>query len=317
MNKLEYPYYNLEYQFKKRDYKNKVKKFEPIIIKKVPYKFKNMKLERFDNDYFFIKEDYLKSYEINSLTDYFTEPVRIKCKFGNYLSPFDYWKKNKKGVIEDAKRRYGGVVSIKNLREIIYLNTKLCNNFRITVALTVLNYFKPKKWLDISAGWGDRLISAILYDIKLYVSCDPNLELHPYYEKIIETLVPKSKQKNFIIYKNGFIEAPIPSNKKFDIVFSSPPFFTLEKYSTFNENSITKYSNKHRWETHFFIPALIKAYNHLEKDGHMVLYMGGCEDIMHRLDKIMDYRGIIYFYENNPRAMYVWRKRDDDIILRL
>ena len=308
MLNINYPYYKLEYKFNKKKYKNLIKEFKPIIINKVPRQFENKNIEKFKNGYFFIKENYLKYYEINSLTDYFTESVRVKCKFGNYLSPLEYWENNKKKIIDQTKEKYKEV-SIKNIREILNFNTKLCNNFRITVCLTILNYFKPKKWLDISAGWGDRLISAILYGIDKYVSSDPNLDLHPLYKEIIDTLVPKEKRKNFIIYKNGFIESPIPINEKFDIVFSSPPFFTVEKYSNHDEDSITENPTKKKWIKNFFKPALIKAYNHLEKDGHLILYMGGFEDVMHNLlDRIMEYIGVIYFYEKSQRGMYVWKK---------
>ena len=130
-----------------------------------------------------------------------------------------------------------------------------------------------------------------------------------YYKKIIDELVPIKKRKNFIIYKNGFLESPIPFNQKFDFVFSSPPFFTLEKYSTYNQNSITKHSTANNWVNHFFKPALLKAYHHLDKNGYFILYMGGFENIMHTLlDNLMQYMGVIYFYEKAPRAMYVWKK---------
>jgi hypothetical protein len=301
---LEYPFYKIYYKFNKKQIINDVKKFEPIIYTNIPNLIKKYNIKKYKNSYFIIKEDYEKSKNINNITDYFSEHIRIKCSFGDYLSPKEYWNKNKNFITRDN--------SIENIREIIYKNTKLCNNFRITVVLTILNYFKPEKYLDISAGWGDRLLGSILYKIKFYVSCDPNLELHDCYKKIIEKFVPKYKQKNFIIHKTGFIEAPIIQNN-FDIVFSSPPFFDLEKYSNFNQDSFTKYKTEKEWCDKFFVPSLIKAYNLLKNNGYMILYMGGSEYIlkqMHILDKLMTYCGIIYFYEKIPRAMYVWQKKN-------
>jgi hypothetical protein len=262
-----------------------------------------------------------KSIFVNNITDFFTENVRIECKFGNYLSPKEYWNLNKKNIIKNTLKKYN-IIDIYHLRETIYNDTKLfktkfCNNFRITLCMTILNYFKPEKWLDISAGWGDRLLSAIFCKIKLYVATDPNLDLHPGYEKIINTFVLPSKRLNYNIFKNGFLEASLP-NEKFDIVFSSPPFFTLEIYSSFSENSVSKYKSEKEWCNHFFIPSLIKAYNYVKKNGHMILYMGGSNYVMesmHKLDKVMKYKGIIYFYENKPRAIYVWQKMNDNIYL--
>ena len=48
----------------------------------------------------------------------------------------------------------------------------------------------------------------------------------------------KKKDTNYYIYEGGFENIDL-GNELFDIVFSSPPFFTLEKYSTYNNNSIT------------------------------------------------------------------------------
>lgn len=316
---LEYPYFSLYKKFIKKNILKYIKEYESNIIYDKPNEFKNIKLEQFslneNKKYFFIKDNFLETLNINSITDYFTESIRIKCKFKNNPSPLEYWIKNKKRIIQETFNKYNDV-NIHLLRETIYNQTKLCNNFRIVVAISILNYFKPKKWLDISAGWGDRLLSAIFCKVKLYVATDPNLDLHPYYDQIKKTFLIKKKRDNFIIYKNGFLEADIKESS-FDICFTSPPFFTLEKYSNYNEDSLSKYKTEKEWCDNFFIKSLIKAYNLLKKYGYMILYMGGSQyvmDSMHKLDHVMDYKGIIYFYERSPRAIYVWKKKDDKII---
>ena len=315
---IEYPYYNLYYNLNKREILKLILEYKPKIYNEIPNILLKYKLEKYDNKYFIIKENYLETYIINNLTDYFSEKVRIKCRFGNNISLYQYWNNKKLEIIQETVHKYSHL-DIYNLRETIYHNMKGCNNFRITVAITVLKYFNPKKWLDISAGWGDRLLSAIFSKIKLYVSTDPNLDLHPCYDDIINTFVSPSKTKNFIIYKNGFLEAPI-EEMNFDIVFSSPPFFTLEKYSSFKENSIIKHKTEKEWCDNFFAKSLIKSYNHLKKNGHMILYMGGSDYVMKKmflLNKVMEYKGIIYFYEKDPRAMYVWKKIKNNIIMEL
>jgi hypothetical protein len=305
---IEYPYYRLHKEFNKKRLLRYVKKYKPKIYTENK-KFIKYNIEKFEDIYFVIQDIFEETKHINNITDYFTEKVRVKCKFGNHPSPFEYWTMNKKYIIEKTKKKYNKI-NIYNLREIIFENTKLCNNFRITVALTILKYFKPNKYLDISAGWGDRLIASILYKIKLYVSCDPNLELHEYYDEIIDKISNEKRKKNYIIYKNGFLESPI-IDKDFDIVFSSPPFFDLEKYSKCSQDSLTKFRTEKEWNDNFFIPSLIKSYNLLKLNGHMILYMGGSKfimDSMHKLDKIMKYKGQIYFYDTKLRGIYVWEK---------
>jgi hypothetical protein len=321
MNKyllLEYPYYNLYYKLNKREILKLIIEYKPKIYDEIPEILYKYKLEKYENKFFIIEENYLNTYIINNLTDYFSEKVRIKCKFAKNISMYEYWNNKKNEIIQKTLNKYNKV-NIYNLRETIYYNIKGCNNFRITVALTILKYFNVKKWLDISAGWGDRLLSAIFNKVKLYVSADPNLDLHPCYDDIINKFVSPSKRKNFIIYKNGFLEAPI-EEMNFDVVFSSPPFFTLEKYSIFKENSVTKHKTEKEWCDNFFAKSLIKSYNHLKKNGHMILYMSGSDYVMKKmflLNNIMEYKGIIYFYEKDPRAIYVWKKIKDDIITKL
>ncbi len=318
--KLEYPYYSLYTKLNKKDILNKIKEYKPTIYNNVPNNLKNSKfhLQKFNGNYFIIKEDYLKTLYINNITDYFSEINRVKCKFGNYPIPLDYWTNNKKDIIQKTLQKYHKV-TIHNLREIIYQNTKLCNNFRITVGMTLLNYFKPKSWLDMSAGWGDRLLSAIFCKIKYYEATDPNLDMHSCYNSMIETFVPKTRHKNYIIHKNGFLEANIKKTN-FDIVFTSPPFFTLEIYSKHNENSVVKFSTETDWINNFLIKSLIKSYNLLKAGGHMILYMGGSKEVMsamYKLSNIMEYLGIIYFYEKTPRGIYVWKKKNDKKLMKI
>jgi hypothetical protein len=321
MNKyllLEFPFYSLSTAFNKKKIQKMIKEFQPIIHTNKVIKLQKFKLEKYENSYFLIEDNWKKNENINSITDFFSEKIRITCQFNNKISPLEYWKQYKKDILMKTIHQYKEL-SIYNIRETIFFNTKLCSNFRISVCLAILQHFKPKKWLDISAGWGDRLLSAIFYKIKLYVATDPNKELHSAYQNIIDTFVPPSKRKNFIILPTGFEVANLP-DEKFDIVFSSPPFFDLEKYSTFEDNSFKKYNTEKKWCSEFLIKSLIKSYNYLKKGGHILLYLSGSPYVMeqmHKLDKVMEYKGIIYFYDDKPRAIYVWKKIKNDILLKL
>jgi hypothetical protein len=315
-NCIEYPFYNIYYKFDKKHILSIIKKFKPIIYTDhIPVEMQKEKFDKYDGKYFIMKDDWLTYKEINSLTDYFSENIRIKCSFSDKLSPLDYWSNNKGEIIEEMIKGKQNL-SIYNIHELLFKKTRFCNNFRISVCITVLQHFKAKKWLDISAGWGDRLLSGILYKIDRYVAADPNIDLHPCYENMIKTFIPKSKRDKITIHKSGFEDCDL-KDELFDIVFSSPPFFTLEKYSKYDDNSITRYKNEKIWVEKFFIKSLIKCYNHLEKDGHMVLYMGGSPYVfeqMFKLNNVMNYIGKIYWYDDKPRGIYVWKKIIDNKI---
>ena len=325
---IQYPYYNIYYKFDKKHILQIVKDFKPVIynptnISAIPQNMRKFSFDKYedsnkDHSYFIIKDDWKKNEELNNTTDYFSESVRVNCSFGNSLCPLVYWENNKVEILENTIKKYKDL-NIHNIREYLFEKTRFCNNFRISVGLTVLNHFKPKKWLDISSGWGDRLLCALLYKVDRYVSTDPNKDLHPCYNKIIQTFVPKAKRNKITIHKEGFEDVDL-KDEMFDIVFSSPPFFTLEKYSSYEDNSITHYKDEETWCEKFFVKSLIKCYNHLEKDGHMILYMGGSKYVferMFKLNNVMAYKGVMYFYDNKPRAMYVWKKLSNDKIDKL
>ena len=246
---------------------------------------------------------------LNSLTDYFSEKVRVKCRFGQSKSPIDLWNEDKKKWVMKTFYKYHNV-NLKSLRETLYFSMKFCNNFRISVLLAILKTFKPKSWLDISCGSGDLLLSALLYGIKTYVSADPNKDLYPCYQEMIDTFATPTQKKNFYIYQCGFENIDL-KNQMFDIVLSSPPFFKMELYSTYENNSVTKYSEQQAWIKHFLLPSLQKCCDHLKEGGYMILYLYGIDwydGIMQFLTDKMKFLGIITFYDTKRRGFHLFQK---------
>lgn len=306
---MEYPYYKLVYKLNKKHIKELANNFEINITTN-----KILNAKKYENGYFIIIDKWNENNELNSLTDYFTEKVRIKCKFGNFLSPFEYYniyktKIYKNIIINSNIKNLNKNKEILLLRENILNNVRHCNNFRVSVVLTILKLFNVKKYLDLSAGWGDRLLASLLFDVELYCGVDPNKDLHKHYNEIIKTFT-KHKER-FILIDDGFETAELP-NTKFDMVFSSPPFFDLEKYSNYDNDSIIKYKNEKSWCDNFLMKSIYKAYNYLENNGHMILYIHSSPYIdkkLKELNKIMKYKGQIYFYETKLRGMHVWQKK--------
>lgn len=311
ITKIKFPYYNLFYDFSISKFKKLVKDNNPKIINHIPDNIVNRnEITRFNDKYLFIELNWNSSEELDSITDYFTEKCRIQCHTSDKITPLDYWKKNKDQLINKT-------TNLKELRSIVYKNSGYCSGFRISVALTVLKIFKAKKWLDISAGWGDRLISAIGYDVDLYCGVDPNECLHSNYQKIIKTLVPLKDQDKYILIKDGFETAKLP-NEKFDLVFSSPPFFDVEVYSTNKEDSITQYKKGDDWYNKFLLPSIRKANDYLTDNGHLVLYIGEgktykyLDKMLNDVNKFMNYKGKFFYYYDDThylKRFFVWANK--------
>lgn len=254
-----------------------------------------------------IQSPWNKNAELNNLTDYFTEPCRIKCKFQKHPSALEYWNEHGSSI---ASKYNNNIMAI---REKMYHSIRLCNNFRITVALTVIKILKSTTWLDISAGWGDRLLSAILSkSIKFYCGVDPNPCLHPYYKDMIKTF--NKSPSDYVLLEDGFESAAIP-NKDYDLVFSSPPFFDLEVYSDAASNSLSKNPSEQAWFNNFLMPSIYKAISYLIPNGYLVLYMGESSkthyinEMKRLIDGKMTRCGSIYYQDANVvREFFVWQK---------
>lgn len=262
--------------------------------------------------YIIIEDKWLDNIELNSLTDYFTQKERIKCNFKNNKSPLNYYNENKKELIKYYPKN---IKEYYTFNDIIFSNCKFCNNFRISVCLTILNMFKPRKWLDISAGWGDRLISAILYsnynkDFQKYYAADPNPNLQKYYNKIIKTF--KKSKENFTIIQDGFEYINI--NDNFDLVLTSPPFFDTEIYSNDKHDSLIRLNNIKDWYNNFLIISIKKASQYLINGGYMILYIEifdkeyNTKRMINDISKELEYIGTFYYIDTKLRGFYIWKK---------
>ena len=263
-----------------------------------------------------IVDDWKRNMELNQLTDIFSENCRVRCQFLGYPTPLEYWEK---------KVKYNPTKPLKFYREQIYRESKLCNNFRISLVITILKMFNAKRWLDISAGWGDRLLGAILSPkLEYYCGVDPNPCVQAGYRKILDFFFKDEphKRKNYHLIQDGFETARLPIGKTYDLVFSSPPFFDLETYSGESSNSLTAFGTEDKWLNGFLLPSIIKAADVLEKKGHLVLYITESkttsyipkmlDGVLNRVP-VLEYKGKMFYRDfgssSKLRDFHIWQKK--------
>ena len=145
----------------------------------------------------------------------------------------------------------------KELRTMIGLRKYICAQFKPNVAKMFYEYNNAKTVLDFSMGWGDRLAGAFAAEsVEHYVGLDPRKENHPIYEQ----------QRDFYTKHTTFFETPTKTNfycspaedfdyseynNYFDVVFTSPPYFSVERYSHDDTQSWVRYKNIDVWNEHF------------------------------------------------------------------
>jgi hypothetical protein len=303
---------------------------EPYRVKNITF-MKNFVFQGKPTILFQRPEDYMK---YNTLSDYFQEECRLKCKrYDQSLSPYDYWFENTEKTIEYTINKYKKI-NFYTLRESLYELILECTTFRPTVMVSIIKLFGGRNILDFSSGWGDRLLGAMACDniIDFYCGVDPNSCLHPNYKKMIE-FFDKDPNK-YVMIKSEFQSAIVPV-KEYNLIFTSPPYFIIEKYtdeptqSTYgsDEESDTESDSGNKnldaWLHNFLFFSLKKCWDLLTDMGHMIININDMRDSFKFVEKMLnyinklqnsEYLGVISYgmkKDNkyvSPQPIWIWRK---------
>ena len=319
-----FPFKRLNYS--EKDINDKFKE-----LSKYEFKFNNTKFipsNLFDiNHYMFLyegkdsrlvlsEEDDYENYRV--LSDIFMEESRLKCSVMGLETPWDYYFKYNQDIVKESEERFGNTKPI-NLRQILYDKTKECTSFRPNLLVGMIKLFNAKSVLDFSSGWGDRLLAAMSMKVK-YTGIDPNKDNFKFYDDMIN-FFKRSKNKYKMI-QSGFEDTNIKD--KFDMVFTSPPYYSLERYSEDNNQSINKFSSEESWTNNFLLVSLTKSWKCLNENGHMVIIINQKDRKQRYVKKMIDhmygfkdcqYVGCIGYSNKikndrpvNPQPMFIWRK---------
>lgn len=238
---------------------------------------------------FFIKEgEFYTRYEDSSLlsgsyfdetnkynvtSNYFHQYNRFMCDSINSPSPYRIFHNEK-----FAKSMCGALFSLKckkvdmqSLYSCLALRKYIASQFKPSVAKAIYDYYKAENIVDLCSGWGDRLAGfyASKYG-KSYFGIDANKSLQEGYNQQIKEyskLFP-SKEAHIIYGATEDTEIILP---KCDFIFTSPPYFGIEKYSKDEKQSYLRYRKIDKWLEGFLFPIIKKSFDSLVANGHLVL----------------------------------------------
>ena len=282
VSSIDFPYRNQIYTDE-----DKIKTFKNLLTNKLEYRQETTVPQRninliepfflYKGEYYYLtykNSDYFSTY---ILSDMFNDDCRSKCAFGKNITPLEYFEKNEPRLrtMVSQKVKNNNVRTFKTeLREAIYNETTECSIHNPSIIKYFIEKYKAKKILDFSSGWGDRLLGAMASDIDLYVGVDPNPCLHPNYKNMISLLTPyiPNVLATYELIQDKFETATINYND-FDLVYTSPPYYDYEKYTSVEGQSHLSYKLEDEWYTNFLQVSVKKAINLLKYDGHMVLYI--------------------------------------------
>tara|TARA_Y100000310_G_C20642270_1_gene794640 strand:+ start:518 stop:1660 length:1143 start_codon:yes stop_codon:yes gene_type:complete len=222
----------------------------------------------------------------NKASDYYQQSNRWLCDSINAPSPYRTWttERFKLTLLNALWTLKCTEVNSKVLRTCIGLRKYIASQFRPSTAKAIYDHFGAKDVLDFSSGWGDRLCGFLASNARSYVGIDPNERLFPQYDKMIEDLGAGDKKIKLI---NKCAENTTLGRRKFDLVFTSPPYFNIERYTQEDNQSFKKYRKIENWLESFLFKAIDLSWKHLRPDGCLVINVSDVYS-NHTINKICD-----------------------------
>lgn len=207
-------------------------------------------------------------------SDYFHQIERWKCDATGYPSPQRTWE-NEKFRLTLFKALFSLKVKEINpqvFKNIISLRKYIAAQFRPSAAKYIYDYFKAETVLDLSMGWGDRILGAHTSKyVKKYVGFDPNIDLYKGYVDQITLYQKIGKPMKMSLHPWCAENPDIVLNDKFDLIFTSPPYFDKEKYNKSDVQSYKKYKKFDSWMENFLFKTIELRGKTLKSGGHLVI----------------------------------------------
>ena len=164
-------------------------------------------------------------------------------------------------------------INRNTFRTMIGLRKYICSQFKPNVAKVLYDKLGSKSILDFSAGWGDRLAGFYASETgEFYIGIDPRKENHPIYEQQ-KQFYEKHRTMFEVDKKSMFVEIPAEDfeyrENMYDTVFTSPPYFNVERYSHDDTQSWIRYKDIDSWNNQFLHRALDNMLPTLKSGGKL------------------------------------------------
>lgn len=255
----------------------------------------------------------------NNIVDFFTFKQRLETKgkydvnFFEFLVNIEEFKKKK--FIQTMLKYYVDVKNKNNtkneyivLKEVYNICISAINIMRPLNCMEIYTKYKAKRVLNFCAGWGGSTVAASALNLEAFYGVEINSDLKTPYDNLVTFL----KGYSATHFDVQFCDALTfdYSVITYDTVFTSPPYYFLEKYA----NNV-KYDSKKDMDDKFYKPLFAKTYNGLQKGGHYIINV--CKEIYDNvLRELLGEANEVFPLKKSKRQndytelVYVWIKND-------
>lgn len=208
----------------------------------------------------------------NKFVDFYTFPERIDTAGKTGLSYFDLLANKSKFEKKPYINRFIKYIKAhstqppsvyKIWKQVFDVYFSAINIYKPVNAMELYIKYKPKSILDFTMGWGGRLVGACALNVPHYIGIDLNTTLKQPYDEMVSTLKTLSTTKITLFFKDA-LDVDY-SKLKYDMVFTSPPYYNKEIYTG------TEALSKDDWDEKFYRPIFKKTYDGMAKGGKYCL----------------------------------------------
>jgi len=253
----------------------------------------------------------------NNVVDYFTFVQRLETRgkydinFFEFIENIEEFKKKKFiqtmfKYYKEVKNKNGKKNGYIVLKEVYNICISAINIMRPLNCMEIYTKYNAKKVLNFCAGWGGSTVAAAALNLEAYYGIEINTDLKKPYENMVEYLSTKCNTQ-FNIYICDAVNFNYETIQ-YDTVFTSPPYYFLEKYS---HNST--YNSKKDMDDKFYKPVFLNTYNSLQKGGYYIINV--CEEVYNNILKNLFGEANEVFplkkskrQNNYTELVYVWHK---------
>lgn len=157
------------------------------------------------------------------------------------------------------------------------------SNFRPVAARAIVSAYSNsgQTVLDFSAGYGGRLLGCLTLN-RRYIGIDAARAQISGLQRMVKALKRATTTDVELIRGCAEDVVPLLPAKSVDLVFSSPPYFNVEKYSRESDQSYRRYPDYASWKENFLRPLISASQHVLRNGGYLVLNIANTQ--RHRLE---------------------------------
>jgi hypothetical protein len=253
----------------------------------------------------------------NDVVDYFTFIPRLETKgkydvnYFEFLANLDIFREKKfiqnmLTYYETVKNKNKTKHDYKVYKEVYNICISAINIMRPLNCMEIYAKYDAKKVLNFCAGWGGSTVSASALNLDAWYGVEINSDLKEPYDNMMTYLRTKSDTKLSVWFGDA-VDFEY-SSIEYDTVFSSPPYYFLEKYA----NNVV-YESKKDMDEKFYKPVFAKTFAHLKPGGHYIINI--CKEVYDNvLKKLLGEAHEVFPLKKSKRQnnytemVYVWHK---------